>query len=204
MSSKSKIKGSSFEREVAKYFSDLYDESFIRNISGSGAFIGGKNFHRAAKLTDSQVLSTRGDIYCPESFANLNIECKSYASFTWHQLFDESKQLETWINQLMTVSDCYSLNMLCFKITRQGRYVAVPAKVSIIHHQHKQTGMFIDINHMTYTTKYHGVWFIYPFESFLISYKDTVALLSSKNQSENTTLKPCELTEEKHYNTQNT
>ena len=196
MSSKSKIKGSSFEREVAKYLSDLYGESFIRNISGSGAFIGGKNFHRASTLTDSQILSTRGDIYCPESFANLNIECKSYANFAWHQLFDESKQLETWINQLMTVSDTYSLNMLCFKITRQGRYIAVPAKVSIIHHQRQQTGMFIDINHMNYTTKYHGVWFIYPFESFLISYKATVALLSIKTQTENTTSTSCELTEE--------
>jgi hypothetical protein len=185
MSSKSKIKGSSFEREVAKYLSDLYGESFIRNISGSGAYVGGKNFHRKATLTDSQILSARGDIHCPESFSQLNIECKSYANFAWHQLFDESKQLESWIEQLMTVSDVDSLNMLCFKITRQGRYIAVPARVSIIHHQRQRTGMFMDINHVCYTTRVHGVWYIYPFEPFLKSYRDTVALLSSKNQTEN-------------------
>jgi hypothetical protein len=185
MSSKSKIKGSSFEREVAKYLSELYGESFIRNISGSGAYVGGKNFHRKSTLTDSQILSARGDIHCPESFSLLNIECKSYAQFAWHQLFEESKQLESWIDQLMAVSDIDSLNMLCFKITRQGRYIAVPAKVSIIHHQRERTGMFIDINHVTYTTRYHGVWCIYPFESFLKSYRETVALLSSKNQLEN-------------------
>jgi hypothetical protein len=185
MTSRSKIKGSSFEREVAKYLSELYNLSFIRNISGSGAYVGGKNFHRKSTLSDSQILSARGDIHCPESFSLLNIECKSYAAFAWHQLFDESKQLESWIDQLMTVSDVDSLNMLCFKITRQGRYIAVPAKVSIIHHQRERTGMFIDINHVCYTTRLYGVWNIYPFESFLKSYRETVALLSSKNQLEN-------------------
>jgi hypothetical protein len=185
MTSRQKAKGSAFEREVAKYLSDLYGESFIRNISGSGAYVGGKNFHRKSTLTDSQILSARGDVHCPESFSLLNIECKSYAAFAWHQLFDESKQFESWIEQLMSVSDVDSLNMLCFKITRQGRYVAVQAKVSIIHHQRERTGMFIDINHTCYTTRLHGVWYIYPFESFLKSYKTTVALLSSKNQLEN-------------------
>ena len=185
MTSKSKAKGSSWEREVAKYLSDLYNLSFIRNISGSGAYVGGKNNHRADTLTKSQLVSTRVDIHPPEEFANLNIECKNYNSFSWHQLFEESKQLESWIDQLMAVSDIDSLNMLCFKITRQGRYIAVPARVSVIHHQRQKTGVYMDINHVTYTTRYHGVWCIYPFESFLKSYRETVALLSSKNQLEN-------------------
>ena len=45
MTSPQKAKGSGFEREVAKFLSDLYGESFIR-APGSGAYIGGKNQHR--------------------------------------------------------------------------------------------------------------------------------------------------------------
>ena len=42
MPSKSKNKGSSYEREVANFLSAAYGESFIR-APGSGAYVGGKN-----------------------------------------------------------------------------------------------------------------------------------------------------------------
>ena len=42
MPSPQKAKGSGFEREIAKYLSEKYGESFIR-APGSGAYIGGKN-----------------------------------------------------------------------------------------------------------------------------------------------------------------
>ncbi len=42
MPSPQKAKGSGYEREVAKFLSDLYGESFIR-APGSGAYVGGKN-----------------------------------------------------------------------------------------------------------------------------------------------------------------
>ena len=45
MPSKSKIKGSSFEREIAKELSDLYNESFVRTPS-SGAYVGGSKVAR--------------------------------------------------------------------------------------------------------------------------------------------------------------
>ena len=45
MPSPQKAKGSGFEREIAKYLSDVYGESFIR-APGSGAYIGGKNQNR--------------------------------------------------------------------------------------------------------------------------------------------------------------
>lgn len=45
MPSKSKTKGSSFEREIAVYLSNLYKESFVR-VPNSGAYTGGNNSHR--------------------------------------------------------------------------------------------------------------------------------------------------------------
>ena len=53
MPSKSKNKGSGFEREVSKYLSDLYGENFMR-APGSGAYTGGTNSHRKQILHEGQ------------------------------------------------------------------------------------------------------------------------------------------------------
>jgi Holliday junction resolvase len=42
MPSPQKAKGSGYERDVAKFLTELYGESFIR-APGSGAYVGGKN-----------------------------------------------------------------------------------------------------------------------------------------------------------------
>ena len=86
MSSPSKNKGSSFEREVATYLSDLYGESFIR-APGSGAYIGGKNQSRTQVLHEGQIRSFKGDIVPGQSFSRLNAECKSYADFPFPVFF---------------------------------------------------------------------------------------------------------------------
>jgi len=184
MPSKSKNKGSGFEREVSKYLSDLYGEHFMR-APGSGAYTGGTNSHRKQILHEGQIRNFKGDIIPGQSFPRFNCECKFYADFQFHQLFEESKQLESWIDQLMIASDVGDFNILIMKFNRKGRFVAVQAKTAIIYHQQQKTGDWIDINRMNYTTPVHGVWLIYPFESFFAQYKDVVALLSSENQSEN-------------------
>ena len=56
MTSPSKAKGSSFEREIANFLSKTYDESFIR-APGSGAYIGGKNQSRKQYLDGKFVTS---------------------------------------------------------------------------------------------------------------------------------------------------
>ena len=186
MPSASKNKGSGFEREVSKFLSDLYGENFMR-APGSGAYTGGSNSHRKQILHEGQIRNFKGDIIPGQSFPMFNCECKFYADFQFHQLFDESKQLNTWIDQLMTASDVGDFNILIMKFNRRGRYVAVQAKTSILYHQLHQTGDWMDINHMNYTTKVHGVWQIYSFEPFFERYKDVVKLLSS-NQNINQTL----------------
>jgi hypothetical protein len=156
MTSKSKIKGSSYERDVAKFLSAHYGETFIRNISGSGAYIGGTNSFRKANLTEAMIRHAKGDVVPPESFNLLNIECKSYGSLEFHQLLKECKQLEAWLQQLMDASDEADVNILFFKITRRGQYIAVQAT------EPWDSGD----NYICYTSAKLGQWMIYDFDNF--------------------------------------
>ena len=45
MTSKSKTKGKSWERDVCNFLTELYNDSFIR-VPNSGAYVGGKNEYR--------------------------------------------------------------------------------------------------------------------------------------------------------------
>lgn len=125
MTSKSKSKGNSWERDVAKHLSTMYGESFIR-VPNSGAYIGGANTARKEILHEGQIRSFKGDIIPGQSFPKFNAECKSYADFPFHQLFSGSvKQLDTWLDQLMAVADPLDFNILFMKFNRKGKFVAV-------------------------------------------------------------------------------
>jgi predicted lipase len=127
MGSKSKNKGSSFERDIAKKFSEVFGESFVRTAH-SGAFIGGSNQARKASLSANQTKSFKGDITPPDDWVNFNIELKNYADSSFHLLMSKSKQLEGWLDQLLEVAEENDLNILIYKITRRGEYIAIPAK----------------------------------------------------------------------------
>jgi len=173
MPSPSKNKGSGFEREVAKFLSELYSESFIR-APGSGAYTGGSNSHRKQVLHEGQIRSFKGDIIPGESFTHFNAECKFYADFQFHQLFDESRQLETWLSQLMTASDPGDMNILFMKFNRRGRYVAVQATLP----------WNTDCNHVIYNSVTgHGGWMIYNFETFFKLNSDQVKTLSNSTDT---------------------
>ena len=73
MPSPQKAKGSGFQREIAKYLSEKYGESFIR-APGSGAYVGGKNQARTQFLHEGQIRSFKGDIVPGETFSKLNVE----------------------------------------------------------------------------------------------------------------------------------
>ena len=106
MPSKSKTKGSSFEREVAKDLSELYEDSFVRTPS-SGAYVGGTNVIRKERLSEGQIQSFRGDIIPPDDWKYFNVECKSYADFPFHQLLYQGdvRLLDEWIEQLLDVAE---------------------------------------------------------------------------------------------------
>jgi hypothetical protein len=155
MPSPQKAKGSGFEREIAKYLTELYGESFIR-APGSGAYVGGKNSTRKEILHEGQIRSFKGDIVPGQSFTKMNIECKFYADFPFHLLLTgECKVIDAWLDQLLDVADPDDCNILFMKFNRKGRYVAVQSKVT-----------WISDNFLYYTSKTYGDWLIFEFESF--------------------------------------
>jgi hypothetical protein len=186
MTSPQKAKGSGFEREVAKFLSELYGESFIR-APGSGAYIGGKNQSRTQVLHEGQIRSFKGDIVPGESFSKMNIECKFYADFPFHLLLSgECKIIDSWIEQLLDVEDDGDLNMLIMKFNRIGRYIAVQPKLT----------WTID-NLFFYASEKHGDWVITEFDSFFKLNKELVRAYAG---STDTKSKPLSQTDTKSNN----
>lgn len=126
MPSKSKTKGSGFEREVATHLSTLYGESFCR-VPNSGAFVGGLNNVRKKFLSEEQIRSFKGDIIPGPSFPKLVIECKFYADFPFHQLLQNTDVLilDKWIGQILDSVDDGDIGLLIMKFNRKGKFIAV-------------------------------------------------------------------------------
>ena len=120
MPSKSKAKGSSYERDLAKFLSEKYNGSFVR-VPNSGAYIGGSNFHRASNLSEGQVRGFKGDIIPPDNWKYFNCECKNYADFPFHHFLHNKKipLLEGWINQTMEIAEEGDVNILFMKFSRK-------------------------------------------------------------------------------------
>jgi hypothetical protein len=166
--SKSKNKGRSFENDVASYLSKLYGESFIR-AAHSGAYVGGTNSVRKNYLSENQIKSFKGDIIAPDSWKYFNAEAKSYADLPFHQIFQgECKQLETWIDQLITVADENDLNIIFIKLNRKGRFVCVPSNLT-----------WVANNFAYFTTKKHNDWILLNFETFFEHNKDLLKLYAT-------------------------
>lgn len=173
MSSKSKTKGSTWEREVANHLSALYKSSFIR-VPNSGAFIGGKNSVRKEFLHEGQIRAMKGDIIPPGNWKRFNCECKNYADFPFHQLFQgECKLLESWLTQSIEVADDGDLTILIIKITRKGKFVAVQQA------SHWNTLL----PHVLYNSNTHGHWLLYDYDLFWNHNSQTVKKLSTKNKN---------------------
>jgi len=169
MPSPSKNKGNSWERDVAKHLTELYSESFIR-APGSGAYIGAKNSYRKDYLHEGQVRSFKGDIIPGQSFPKLNIECKSYADFPFHQFFQGPvKQLDTWLAQLISVADPNDFNILIMKFNRKGKFIAVEFD------KHSNMPLFVD-KHFLYNHATLGRWAFMDYDKFWELNKDYVAI----------------------------
>jgi len=150
-----KQKGSSFEREIARYLSDLYKESFIR-APGSGAYVGGKNQARTQILHEGQIRSFKGDIVPGQSFPKFNAECKSYADFPFNLvLAGECKVLDGWLDQMMEVAEPGDLNILFMKFNRKGKFIVVQSSLT-----------WITDHFLYYTSTKHKDWLILEFDNF--------------------------------------
>ena len=171
MPSPQKAKGSSWERDVAKFLTTLYGETFIR-APGSGAYVGGINAKRKEILHEGQVRAFKGDIVPGQSFPNFNAECKSYKTFPFHRLLfhDPLPILEEWISQLMDVADTNDFNILIMKFNHIGKYIAVESK-----HNTKAK------NYIDYWSNTTGSnWRLSNFEEFFTMNSELVKTLSTK------------------------
>lgn len=119
-----KRKGSSYEREVAKFLTEKFDETFIR-APQSGAYVGGKNAGRKQFLHEGQIRNFKGDIVPGPSYEYMNIECKSYKDFPFHRLIQGFPVpiLDQWIEQTLDVADEGDLNIIFMKFNRIGQFV---------------------------------------------------------------------------------
>jgi hypothetical protein len=162
MGSKSKNKGKGFERDVAKYLSDLYGDNFVRVFS-SGAYTGGMNNFRKDTLTEGQIRANKGDISPPDDWNHFNCECKAYNSFAFHKLFYNEKipLLEEFINQTMEASDDGDVNIIFMKFDYVGKYIA-----------YQLPRPFECEKYIDYSSKDHGVWRFTEFESFFQKNKE--------------------------------
>lgn len=125
MPSPAKQKGNAWERDVAKDLSETFNENFIR-VPNSGAYTGGANFHRLDRLTEDQKRMMDGDIMVPPCLSKFKIECKSYKTFDFHQLFTNNKTLNKWIEQAES-GNCW---FLVIKVTRKGSFILFPTTMS--------------------------------------------------------------------------
>lgn len=131
---KSKNKGKTFERDIANYLSELYDDSFTR-VPQSGAYVGGQNAFRKEQLSENQIRGFKSDIIPPDGWGHLNVECKSYADFPFHQLLQDKNIpiLETWIQQTYDAADEGDFNLIIMKFNRKGKYVMYELKHKMVH-----------------------------------------------------------------------
>jgi hypothetical protein len=170
MTSKSKIKGNAWEREICKVLSEHLGGIFTRTPH-SGAFIGGKNSFRKQSLSESSIRTYKGDIVPPASFPFFNIEAKNYNDFQFHQLFSESKQLDAWIAQTLEPADEFDINLTIFKVSRRGSWIAFEEKLL--------SKFNLTTNYMKYKNHY-----VIDFESFIISNTEPLRLLGANGNNQ--------------------
>ena len=73
-----------------------------------------------------QIRSYKGDVTVPPEFKRLNIECKSYATFSLPKIFTENnKQLDSWIAQVYDTADEGDINMIVINYTHNGKYICI-------------------------------------------------------------------------------
>jgi hypothetical protein len=119
----SKQKGNSFERDVANFLSEHYNDKFSR-VPQSGAIYGGQNRQRAVGVRSDVVEILTGDIITPSAFP-FSLEAKSYKDIGFHSILQgDCKLLDEWISQAESDAQLSNKNFLIImKFNHKGRFV---------------------------------------------------------------------------------
>jgi hypothetical protein len=168
--SKSKTKGSTFERDLGKFLGETFNGSFIRS-NNSGAQIGGKNSFKKNIFSKGQVLGLKGDLVAPDHMPKFVVEAKFYSEFRFHQLLQPGAvpQLDEWVSQCLQVVDPDDFWVIVFKINLRGIYVAIPEAFA---------PNFVFGNHAVYTGDY-GTFRVTDMKTFFTANKEAVLKLSA-------------------------
>ena len=159
MANRSKAKGNTFERAVAKALSEAYKDifkvetSFQRNIS-SGSVYGGVNHTYGTQVLQENAIFA-GDIICPREFL-YSIECKHYADpqSINHIIEQNSVQWDKWIASIE--DDCKvsgKLPMLVIKYDNIKPFTMVKEEYSGVVFKYKE-------------------YFAYKFDDFINNHKE--------------------------------
>jgi hypothetical protein len=128
MANRNKNKGKSFERQIAKFLTEIYGVSFQR-VPNSGAYVGGMNSKRYETLTNEQKLLADGDLIVPSFLSHISFECKSYKDFSFSSLYcGKCALLDGWIEQASSTKKPFWI--LFFKINNKGTYVVYKKNIS--------------------------------------------------------------------------
>ena len=124
----SKSKGSSFERNMATEFSELFKDTFKR-VPQSGAIVGGLNRLKMHELRSDAQEILAGDLIVPRWFP-FSVELKNYGVDTGPNMYtlleNNSAVLDGWIEQsIADATFARKKYLLLFKITRKSSYVCV-------------------------------------------------------------------------------
>jgi len=132
MTSKAKLKGNSFERDIASVLNTLFDTQEFSRAPTSGAFFGKSNAFKKAGASEHAKLTLAGDLTTPADF-RFTIECKNYAATGGPNVYGvlegrTDSTLDKWLGQ---VSDDgrfkNKIPCLFFKLTpRKGTYFCIP------------------------------------------------------------------------------
>ncbi len=121
MSSYSKQKGKTYERDLAENLSNVFSLPF-RRIPNSGAYIGGTNIIKAEELDSDQIVFYDGDLIVPKELSCFSFEAKFHKDIgkisSW---FDGNSIIDDWIKQASNTKKKYWL--LCFKLNNIGEFV---------------------------------------------------------------------------------
>lgn len=136
MAVNSKQKGNTFERHIAKTFSQHFSDDF-RRVPQSGALVGGTNRFGAQTLREDAKEILAGDIIVPQWFKFI-VECKHYKDEPkFHSILQGSSlTLDRWIEQANgDAVFANKLPLVVFKVTRVGEFACFDAGLQDVEYK---------------------------------------------------------------------
>ena len=128
-----KVKGNNNERECAKLLTEHFKSSnllFRRNVQ-SGAVVGGLNAKKTNLYTDEQLQMLASDLSCNNPKFAFSIEHKAYKDISFWDLFNESSNLNSWLEQCLTdAGKVHKMPWLIIKINNHKRISFTPKEFS--------------------------------------------------------------------------